>query len=99
MPDRCTLAGVGRRPQVARNRCQTDSAALTEICWPTIERASVTKGLPRVVSHTSGCWGMSFFMIRSRRMSCDTAESQYSGFAAEGVRMDMAPFLSACAIA
>ena len=42
-------AGVIRRHAAAR-RFQTLCAALTEICWPTIERASVVNGSPRRAS-------------------------------------------------
>ena len=57
-------------------RSQTACAALTEICCPTMERASVTKGSPRPTSCKSPKRGMSFFMMRSRRISSDLAFSQ-----------------------
>ena len=38
------------RPASAAKRSHTDCAAFTEICWPTIERASVVKASPRLCS-------------------------------------------------
>ncbi|CFN83767.1 Uncharacterised protein [Bordetella pertussis] len=49
------MAGVGRLPTVSRKRCHSASAALTEICWPMMARASVTNGEPREVSQVSPC--------------------------------------------
>ena len=41
-------------PAAPAKRSQTDCAAFTEICWPTIERASVENGSPREASATRG---------------------------------------------
>src|SRR6185369_7289502 len=66
-------------PEVsAIRRSHTDCAALTEICWPTIERASVVKASPRLSSWPSEKRGMSFFMTRSRLTRCLHASSQKS---------------------
>ncbi len=76
-----TAFGASRRegPAVsATKRSQTACAALTEICWPTIERASVVKASPRLSRRPSPRRGMSFFMTRSRLTRCLQASSQNS---------------------
>src|SRR6516225_8306928 len=66
-------------PEVsAMRRSHTACAALTEICWPTIERASVVKASPRLSSWPSEKRGISFFMTRSRLTRCLHASSQKS---------------------
>jgi hypothetical protein len=47
-----TLAGVILRGSLA-NRSHTVCAAFTEICWPTMLRASVVKASPRVCRQAS----------------------------------------------
>ena len=57
-----TAAGARRvdGPAVsAAKRSQTDCAAFTEICWPTMERASVVKASPRLCSRPSPNCGIS----------------------------------------
>ena len=70
-----TWAGVMRR-ESAEKRSHTDCAAFTEICCPTMLRASVTKASPRDCRHTPGCCGISFFMTRSRFMRWRQASTQ-----------------------
>jgi len=55
---------------------QAGGAPLTEICCPTMERASVTKASPRDSSMTSPNWGMIFFITRSLRARCAQASAQ-----------------------
>jgi hypothetical protein len=49
---------------------------LTEICWPTMERASVVKASPRLVQPRLAERGISFFITRSRRARWRQASSQ-----------------------
>src|SRR3954471_3035938 len=74
-----TFSGVTSPTQEA-NRSHTLCAALTEICWPTIARASVMNGSPRRARKIFGCARMMPAMTGSRRASERFAESQYSGF-------------------
>ena len=70
----------------ATKRSQTDCAALTEICWPTIERARVVKASPRLCRRPSPKRGISFFITRSRRDRCLQASSQKSALVPAGWR-------------
>src|SRR5688572_17416423 len=67
-------------PAQATTRSHTLCAAFTEICWPTIARASVRNGSPRLIRWMP-LW---VFMIEditgSLRASARFARSQYSGF-------------------
>src|SRR5918911_315268 len=74
-----TPSGV-MSPKQATRRFHTLCAALTEICWPTIARASVKKGSPRGTRNTLGCERMMPPITGSRRASARFARSQYSGF-------------------
>src|SRR5688572_3216657 len=67
-------------PTQAARRSHTLCAALTEICWPTIARASVRKGSPRRARKIRGCARMMSPITGSRRASARLARSQYSGF-------------------
>jgi hypothetical protein len=78
--NRRTLAGVMRRGSLT-NRSQTVWAALTEICWPTMLRASVTNASPRDSRHASPNCGMSRFMTRSFLARWRQASPQYAGVA------------------
>jgi hypothetical protein len=60
----------------AAKRSQTVCAAATEICWPTIERASVVKASPRLCRRPSPNCGMSLRITRSRRERWRQASSQ-----------------------
>ena len=66
-------------PAAITTRSQTDCAALMEICWPTMARASVENALPRVRSVASGYCLMSFFITLQRLDKCVQASCQYSG--------------------
>ena len=72
---------TGRRP-ARRSVSQTACAALTEICWPTIERASVVNASPWLCRRPSPNCGISFFITRSRLARCRQASSQYAGHVA-----------------
>src|SRR5919197_2749211 len=67
-------------PTQATSRFHTLCAAFTEICCPTIARASVKKGSPRGARKTFGCARMMSAITGSRRASARFARSQYSGF-------------------
>src|SRR5438045_5013325 len=67
-------------PTQATSRFHTLCAAFTEICCPTIARASVKKGSPRGARNTLGCARMMPPITGSRRASARLARSQYSGF-------------------
>ncbi len=73
-------AGVEVQRQVDQGstakRSHTLWAALTEICWPTMERASVVKASPRERSVESGNSGISRFITRSLRARCLQASAQ-----------------------
>ena len=68
----------------ATKRSHTDCAARAEICWPTIDRASVVKASPRLCRRPSPKRGMSFFITRSRRDRCLQASSQKSAVGTAG---------------
>ena len=53
-----------------------DSAAFTEICWPTMERASVLNGSPRRASAMRGWARMIAASTASRRTSARLARCQ-----------------------
>jgi len=63
-------------PAFAAKRSQTDWAAFTEICWPTIERASVWNASPRDTRCTGPQARMIRPIVRSRRASARQASSQ-----------------------
>src|SRR5689334_2598567 len=67
-------------PAQATTRSHTLCAALTDICCPTMARASVMNGSPRRTRKIFGCARMMAAMTGSRRASERFAESQYSGF-------------------
>src|SRR4051812_46840490 len=67
-------------PTQAAKRFHTLCAALTEICCPTMARASVMKGSPRRARKTFGCARIMAAITGSRRASERFAEFQYSGF-------------------
>src|SRR5471030_162869 len=75
----CCGASVGHAPST---RFQIACAAVTEICWPTTERASVVNGSSRLIRCTGPNFGISFLRIRSRLTRSAQALSQYSGRAA-----------------
>ena len=52
--DRAASGVAARRRAATTKRSQIVCAALTEICWPTIARASVVNGSPRRCRWTSG---------------------------------------------
>src|SRR5215207_11524494 len=62
----------------AAKRSQTDCAALTEICCPTIERAKVVNASPGLCRRPSPNWGISLRITRSRFDKCLQASSQHS---------------------
>ena len=64
------------RPASASNRSQTACAAFTEICWPTMERASVEKASPLVRRFASGCARMILRSTLSFFARCPLASSQ-----------------------
>jgi hypothetical protein len=70
-----TLGGVMARGRPAK-RSHTVCAALTEICWPTMLRASVVKASPRDCKQASPNCGINRFMTRSLRIRCLQASSQ-----------------------
>src|SRR5213083_1326667 len=70
-----TLCGV-TAPAQRQTLSQTLCAALTEICWPTMARASVTKGSPRRARNTFGRERMMAAMTGSFRASARLARSQ-----------------------
>ena len=72
---RSTARGV-ISPQQVEKRPHTDSAAFTEICCPTIERASVVNGSPRVASATRGCAAMMRAIVGSSCASERLARAQ-----------------------
>src|SRR6185369_10458048 len=74
-----TFCGVTSPTQEA-NRSHTLCAALTEICWPTMARASVMNGSPRRARKILGCARMMAPMTGSRRARARLARFQYSGF-------------------
>src|SRR5688572_4839377 len=76
---RSTFCGV-TSPTHAASRSHTLCAALTEICCPTMARASVRNGSPRRARKIFGCARMTFAITGSRRASARFARSQYSGF-------------------
>src|SRR5471032_3169316 len=78
----CCGASVGHAPST---RFQIACAAVTEICWPTTERASVMNGSSRLIRCTGPNFGISFLRIRSRLTRSAHALSQYSGRAASAV--------------
>src|ERR1044071_8745543 len=67
-------------PAQATTRSHTLCAALTEICCPTMARASVMKGSPRRTRKIFGCARMMAAMTGSRRARARLARLQYSGF-------------------
>ena len=64
-----------RRGSLAK-RSHTVCAAFTEICWPTMLRASVVKASPRDCRQASPNCGISRFITRSFRARCRQASSQ-----------------------
>ncbi len=72
---RATRAGA-TSPALAAKRSQTDCAAFTEICWPTIERASVWNASPREARCAGPQARMIRPIVRSRRASARHASSQ-----------------------
>ncbi len=70
-----TLAGVSLRGSFSK-RSHTDCAAFTEICWPTMLRASVVKASPRDCSRASPKRGISRRITRSFFTRCLHASSQ-----------------------
>ena len=72
---RSTLFGVSS-PQVTQNRPHTASAAFTEICWPTIDRASVLNASPREARPMRGCSAMMLAIVASDFASARFARLQ-----------------------
>jgi ABC-type cobalamin/Fe3+-siderophores transport system ATPase subunit len=70
-----TLVGLILRGSSAK-RSHTVCAALTEICCPTMLRASVTKASPRVCRQPDPNCGIRRFMTRSRLIRCSQASPQ-----------------------
>src|SRR5258706_3420303 len=64
----------------SENRFHTLCAALVEICWPTMARASVRNGSPRGTRYTAGWRLMIAAMMGSQRQRARFARSQYLGF-------------------
>src|SRR5687768_5633418 len=75
-----TASGVTVWSRQMQIRSHTLCAALTEICWPQIARASVRKGSPRRMRWTPGRERMIRFITASFLASARLARSQYSGF-------------------
>ena len=75
-PTRASARTRGRHAQQGHQRSHTDCAAFTEICWPTIERASVVKASPRLCSRALAELRDQRFITRSRRARCRQASSQ-----------------------
>src|SRR5688500_14323767 len=73
------FSGVTSPAQTTR-RSQTLCAAFTEICCPTIARASVRNGSPRRIRQTFGRERMIAAITASFLARARFARSQYSGF-------------------